>query len=179
MHGKGRDLTQAELRELATALGARPEAWSDLVSHDPSQRIYEELLRDEHLAVWLICWMEGHDTGFHDHDGSAGGVAVVRGRLREERLRIGGPPTAADIGAGQTFGFEATDIHRVVHPGGAPAVSIHAYSPPLLRMGSYEIESTGALRRHSLTYAEELRPLATDPGLGVVGEPADGVGQIA
>jgi predicted metal-dependent enzyme (double-stranded beta helix superfamily) len=176
---QGRDLTQPELRRVATALAGQTDSWAGLVSHDPSQRIYEELLRDDHLAVWLICWMEGHDTGFHDHDGAAGGVAVVRGRLREERLRIGGPPTAAEIGTGQTFGFEATDIHRVVHSGSAPAVSIHAYSPPLLRMGSYEIEPTGALRRHALTYMEELRPLAPDPGLGVVGEPADGVGQIA
>jgi predicted metal-dependent enzyme (double-stranded beta helix superfamily) len=153
------DLSQPELRDVVRELAGRPESWSGLVRHDPAQRVYEELLRDEHLAVWLICWMEGHDTGFHDHDGSAGGVTVVRGRLREERLRIGGPPTATEIEAGGTFGFEATDIHRVVHPGGEPAVSIHAYSPPLLGMGSYEIEQSGALRRHPLPYGAELRPV--------------------
>ena len=31
------------------------------------------------MTVWLICWMDGHDTGFHDHDGAAGAVAVVAG----------------------------------------------------------------------------------------------------
>jgi hypothetical protein len=39
------------------------------------------------------------------------------------------------------------------------AVTLHAYSPPLWRMGSYEVLSTGELRRWSLSYAEELRPI--------------------
>jgi Cysteine dioxygenase type I len=41
------------------------------------------LHRDDHVAVWLICWMNDHDTGFHDHDLSAGALCVVRGRVRE------------------------------------------------------------------------------------------------
>ena len=40
----------------------------------------------------------------------------------------------------------------------APAVSIHAYSPPLWRMGAYVVEPDGTLRRESISYAEELRP---------------------
>jgi hypothetical protein len=39
-----------------------------------------------------------------------------------------------------------------------PAVSIHAYSPPLWRMGSYAVGPDGTLRRQSVSYAEELRP---------------------
>jgi hypothetical protein len=38
-------------------------------------------------------------------------------------------------------------------------VSIHAYSPPLWRMGSYVVEPDGTLRRQSISYAEELRPV--------------------
>jgi len=41
-----------------------------------------------------------------------------------------------------------------------PAVTLHVYSPPLWRMGAYVVEEGGALRRQSLSYAEELRPLA-------------------
>ena len=43
----------------------------------------------------------------------------------------------------------------------APAVSIHAYSPPLWRMGAYSVEPDGTLRRESISYAEELRPVAS------------------
>jgi hypothetical protein len=46
--------------------------------------------------------------------------------------------------------------------GGGPAISIHAYSPPLWRMGSYAIEPDGTLRRASISYAEELRPADTE-----------------
>ena len=39
-------------------------------------------------------------------------------------------------------------------------MTIHAYSPPLGRMGSYEVAPDGERAGHSLSYAEELRPLA-------------------
>jgi predicted metal-dependent enzyme (double-stranded beta helix superfamily) len=155
-----RDLTRPELRRLATDIVLRPEIWEDLVRHDPEARIYEQLVRDQHLEVWLICWMEDHDTGFHDHDVSAGAVAVVAGRVREERLVLGGGTADRECGAGDAFSFAASDIHRVRHAGDEPAVTIHAYSPPLWRMGAYEVAPTGELRRHSVSYAEELRPLA-------------------
>ena len=75
-----RDLERAELEDVARRLAAAPALWEHLVRHDPEARVYEELLRDNHLAVWLICWMDDHDTGFHDHDRSAGAVAVRRRR---------------------------------------------------------------------------------------------------
>jgi hypothetical protein len=104
--------------------------------------------------------MEDHDTGFHDHDRSAGAVAVAQGAVIEDRLRLGQPPSSQTVGAGRAFSFAASDIHRVRHGGAGPAVTIHAYSPPLWRMGAYEIRPSGELRRHSISYAEELRPLA-------------------
>ncbi|ADB49746.1 cysteine dioxygenase [Conexibacter woesei] len=159
-----RDLTREELRELAQRIAADPAQWSAHVAHDPTQRTYAELLRDEHVDVWLICWSEDHDTGFHDHDLSCGAVAVVDGAVREERLVLGGEPTARVAGAGASFDFGAADIHRVLHHGDVPAVTIHAYSPPLVRMGSYLVEDDGTLQRHSVSYEEELRPLETAAG---------------
>jgi predicted metal-dependent enzyme (double-stranded beta helix superfamily) len=153
------DLGQQELTELVADLAARPDAWQHLVHHRADARTYVELHRDDHVAVWLICWMDDHDTGFHDHDLSAGAVGVVAGAIREERLAIGGDPEVRVAGAGEAFGFGPADIHRVSHAGGEPAVTIHAYSPPLWRMGAYEVLDSGVLRRWSLSYAEELRPL--------------------
>src|SRR3954470_16056930 len=159
----GRDLTRDELRELALGIAGRPAAWRHLVRHDPSARVYEELLHDDHVAVWLICWMRDHDTGFHDHDRSSGGVAVASGEVREDRLSLAGPRSRL-FGAGQAFDFAASDIHRVLHSGSAPAVTIHAYSPPLSRMGAYETTPNGELRRYSISYEEELRPLGLTGG---------------
>ena len=158
----GSDLTNEQLLALASEIAARPDLWSERVRHDSAQRTYEHLLHDEHLDVWLNCWSHDHDTGFHDHDLSAGAVAVVAGCVREERLVLGRPadmPIARIASAGTSFDFGAADIHRVLHAGSEPAVTIHAYSPPLLRMGSYTIEPSGQLRRHAVSYERELGQL--------------------
>ena len=158
----GRDLSDAELEVVATQFAARPELWSEHVSHDPEHRTYAQLLRDEHLDVWLLCWSRDHDTGFHDHDLSAGAVAVAAGSVREDRLVLGrsvDEPISRVAGAGSSFSFTASDIHRVLHAGEGPAVTVHAYSPPLTRMGSYMVEPSGRLLRHPVTYEDELREL--------------------
>jgi len=156
---RGRDLTGPELLAFATELADRPELWIDLVAHDPLQRHYKELLRDPHLTAWLISWMDDHDTGFHDHDTSAGAVAVVSGRVREQRLTLDGEPRDRVFAAGEAFAFSPADIHRVCHCGSDPAVTLHVYSPPLLRMGAYFIDADGVLARRALSPVEELRPL--------------------
>jgi predicted metal-dependent enzyme (double-stranded beta helix superfamily) len=158
----GHDLTDEQLLAVANEIAARPALWSHHIAHDPTHRTYKQLLRDEHLDVWLLCWSHDHDTGFHDHDLSAGAVAVVSGSVREERLVLGRPPDAPlarTAHAGSSFTFGASDIHRVLHAGSEPAVTIHAYSPPLVRMGSYVIEPDGQLHRHAVSYEEELREL--------------------
>jgi predicted metal-dependent enzyme (double-stranded beta helix superfamily) len=153
-------MTPAELEAFARELARAPGRWRHLVAHDPTKRTYELLHHDERVMAWLICWMDDHDTGYHDHDSSAGAVAVVEGAVREERMRLGAGPLERVVHAGEAFTFSPSDIHRVRHAGERPAVTIHAYSPPLWRMGAYEIDPAGALRRHSISYAEELRPLS-------------------
>jgi predicted metal-dependent enzyme (double-stranded beta helix superfamily) len=159
----GHDLSDEQLIAVASEIAGRPALWSHLIEHDQTQRTYRQLLRDEHLDVWLLCWSHDHDTGFHDHDLSAGAVAVVSGSVREERLVLGRSPAAPLVRTahvGSSFAFGAGDIHRVLHAGTEPAVTIHAYSPPLVRMGSYAIEPNGQLRRHAVSHEEELRELS-------------------
>ena len=116
----------------------------------------ERLLLNSDMEVWLIHWERGHDTGFHDHDRSGGTVLVVSGAVREDRLVVGGPPSTRVVRAGDSFSFEPADIHRVVHVEGAPAVTIHVYSPPLNAMGAYEVTDGGRLRRTPLSAETSL-----------------------
>ena len=154
-----RDLDRGELRALVTSIAGDPETWRGLVLHGTPERHFEQLWRDDHVDVWVITWTNGNDTGFHDHDVSRGAVAVVEGEITEERLVLGGPPRLLPHAAGQTFDFDASHVHRMHHDSSAPAVSIHAYSPPLWRMGTYSTGADGTLRRESISYAEELRPV--------------------
>jgi len=153
----GRDLSDVELQSFVAELAGRPELWIHLVKHDSTQRLYEELFSDAHLTAWLICWMEGHDTGFHDHDGSAGAVSIVSGAVREERLVLAGAPRKRVCRVGEQFRFSPADIHRVRHVGADPAVTLHVYSPPLQSMGAYLVDDDGVLVRHSVSNTEELR----------------------
>jgi hypothetical protein len=152
------DLDGPALCGLVGRIAAQPAAWRPLVRHDAGQRHFAQLWRDDHVDVWVISWMRGHDTGYHDHDLSSGAVAVVEGQLVEERLVIGAAPRRRRYRVGDVFDFDAAHVHRMHHPGNRPAVSIHAYSPPLWRMGAYTIDPDGTLRRTSISYAEELRP---------------------
>jgi predicted metal-dependent enzyme (double-stranded beta helix superfamily) len=154
-----RDLDVDELRELVGRIAADPEQWRALVAAGATDRHFEQLWRDDHVDVWVITWASGNDTGFHDHDVSRGAVAVVEGELVEERLVVGGAPRELRHRAGETFHFDASHVHRMRQDAATPAVSIHAYSPPLWRMGTYEVEPDGTLRRRSISYAEELRPV--------------------
>jgi predicted metal-dependent enzyme (double-stranded beta helix superfamily) len=154
-----RDLELGELRELVGRIAADPQQWRPLVAAGATDRHFEQLCRDDHVDVWVITWASGNDTGFHDHDVSRGAVAVVEGEVVEERLVVGGPPRELRHRAGETFHFDASHVHRMRQEATTPAVSIHAYSPPLWRMGTYVVEPDGTLRRESISYAEELRPV--------------------
>jgi predicted metal-dependent enzyme (double-stranded beta helix superfamily) len=154
-----RELEEPELLDLATAIAERPELWQHLRRHDPDQRVYGRVFHNEDVEAWLICWMDGHDTGFHDHDVSRGALAVVEGEVREDRLVIGGPPATKLLGIGQTTTFGAADIHRVTHAGARPSVTVHVYSPPIRQMGAYEFVPGGTLKRHPKSTGEELKPL--------------------
>jgi hypothetical protein len=82
---------------------------------------------------------------------------VISGQVREDRLRIGDGPRSRVLGPNSIFAVPAVAIHRVLHAGGPPAVTIHAYSPPLLRTGAYRTGPDGELERELLTTDHELR----------------------
>jgi predicted metal-dependent enzyme (double-stranded beta helix superfamily) len=150
-------LTPGALAQFVAGLAAARERWEHLVRHADDARAYDQIWDDADVNARVICWSEDQDTGFHDHDLSAASIAVISGAVREDRLRLGSGPSSRVIHAPATFSVPPVAIHRVMHAGGAPAVTIHAYSPPLTRTGVYRTGAAGELQRESLTLEEELR----------------------
>jgi len=154
-----RYLDKGELAEIVQELAASPDAWSEQVGRSSQgHRYYASIHRDEYVDVWLICWSRGNDTGWHDHDISSGAVRVVHGELIESCPRIGGAHASSVVSEGGSVCFGPDHIHRLTAEADE-TMSLHAYSPPLWRLGQYWIDDFGIMRRVSVSYAEELRPL--------------------
>lgn len=160
-------LTLEELEQLARGVAALPELWEPLVRIDPERRRYELLYEDDRLDAWVLSWLPGQATGFHDHDVSGVGIAVAQGVVREHQMRYAGDHVELELPVGSTRRGGAGYIHRVLHGDGEPAVTIHAYSPRLDWVGQYRLDDEGVLRREIHPGRRELtaQPIA----LGAVG----------
>lgn len=144
-------LTPDELVGLATAMYERPDIWEPLVRIDGAQRRYELIYEDEYVDAWVLSWMPGQGTGFHDHYISGVGLCCARGGVREDLLVYGGADVELHLRPGDTRQGGPGYIHRVRHELGEPAVTIHVYSPRLDWVGQYRLGENGLVRR-------EVRP---------------------
>ncbi|MFI9272836.1 cysteine dioxygenase [Kitasatospora sp. NPDC052896] len=147
--------TPAELRTLVTELAERPAEWIHLVRLSVGERWYVQLDLTPDHEVWLISWLPGQSTGFHDHGGSRGAFTVALGELEE--LSLGGPEgelRTRRLGAGAVRAFGPEFLHDVRNTSAGPAVTIHAYSPPLNEMARYELRADG-LRRTAIEGPEQ------------------------
>jgi predicted metal-dependent enzyme (double-stranded beta helix superfamily) len=147
LHDRSRTLARAELELLVEDMSAHPELWRHLLHNSPDERHYVRMLLDANVEIWLICWCPTQETGFHDHGGSRGAIAVVQGTLSETLPNIGGEHPRALYRTGDCFSFGSAHIHDVQHAAGDPAASLHAYSPPLGEMGFYQLDDGGTLTR--------------------------------
>jgi YD repeat-containing protein len=116
-------------------------------SHD---RWFTRLHSDDELDVWLISWVPGHGTELHDHSGSLGALTLISGALHEFRWD-GQGLRRRRLDAGDQAAFPLGWVHDVTWAPGehatAPALSVHAYSPPLTAMSYYEVTDRNTLRR--------------------------------
>ncbi|WP_158792135.1 rhodanese-like domain-containing protein [Granulicella sp. L60] len=115
---------------------ASSDGWIEKVRLRAEGRWYERLYHGPDHDIWVISWLPGQSTGFHDHGESSGAFVVATGILEE--LREGGRTVAIHPGEPRAFGPDYT--HDVRNFSVAPAISIHAYSPPLSEMNEYELD---------------------------------------
>ena len=166
----------ADLTTITRQVAAEVAAGMHEVRVDHSRRWSRRLHADPHLDVWLISWATEQAAELHDHGGSIGALTVVRGELTEwrwtsgrsddaeitpEELAVAGPglrrrTLAASAGAAFPLGH----VHDVSNRRAEPAVSVHAYSPPLSTMSYYGVER-GTLTR---TRSELVEPGASPEG---------------
>jgi len=157
------DLLHATDRAADDVLSGRCEHLLPPGGLPESRRWFTRIHGDEELDIWLISWVPGHPTELHDHGGSLGALTVVSGSLSEFRWD-GRGLRRRRLDAGDQAGFPLGWVHDVVWAprpvtgpaaGTAsrsweperPALSVHAYSPPLTAMSYYEVTDRNRLRR--------------------------------
>jgi len=118
------------------SLFASSDGWMDRVRLRTEHRWYERLYHGQDYDIWAISWLPGQSTGFHDHGESSGAFVLATGILEEHRP--GEQPLVIHPGKPRAFGPDYA--HDVRNASPAPAVSIHAYSPPLTDMKEYELD---------------------------------------
>jgi cysteine dioxygenase len=129
--------TPLAIDHLATYLVFRPDRYvRNLVHAGPS---YQAL---------ALCWRNGQRSPIHNHRGSACGVKVLRGTATETAFRrapngLVVPTGSRELPVGYLCGSVDDDIHQVsnLQDGGADLVTLHVYSPPLLRMDMFSLDT--------------------------------------
>ena len=140
-------LSPARLALVVGAIAASPALWRPLVQFRAGRRWYYRLDQsdpDPAYELWLLSWLPGQQTGFHDHGDAAGAFAVADGELLESTARVGRREVRSRaLGPDAVRSFGPAYLHDVRNAGDRPAVSVHAYSPALSLMRRYEMTGSG------------------------------------
>jgi rhodanese-related sulfurtransferase len=142
--------TPEELANIVS-LFASSDEWVDRVRLRAGGRWYERLYHGSDYDIWVISLLPGQPTGFHDHGASSGAFVVATKFLEEHRA---GERTNV-IRPGKTRAFGSDYAYDVRNASLAPAISIHAYSPPLKEMNEYELAGSQLVPRERVSGRDE------------------------
>ncbi len=134
--------TPEELANIVS-LFASSDGWIEKVRLRAEGRWYERQYHGPDYDIWVISWLPGQSTGFHDHGASSGAFVVATGILEEHRPGV----RTRVIHPGKPRAFGPDYAHDVRNASLAPAISIHAYSPPLNEMNEYELDGSQLVPR--------------------------------
>ena len=96
----------------------------------------------------VLCWRNGQRSPIHNHRGSNCGVKVLRGVATETAFArapngLVYATGSRDLPPGHMCASADDDVHQVsnLQAGGADLVTLHVYSPPLLRMEVFSLDT--------------------------------------
>jgi DMSO/TMAO reductase YedYZ molybdopterin-dependent catalytic subunit len=117
--------------------------------------------------AWVMCWKNGQRSPVHDHAASACALRVLRGTLTETRYEIA--PNGAvkavgsrDVAEGCICAAQDAYLHQIANlqAGNADLVTLHIYTPPLVRMSTYSLLETA---RGEDVWLEERKVVSGGP----------------
>ncbi len=158
---------RATVEELVDKLGSLDITYDDVapwVRFSGTQYLRNLIRSGPTYHALAICWRSGQRSPIHNHAQSTCGVRVLKGTATETLFdrSPGGllkAVSSADLQTGGVTASADSDTHQVsnLQVAGDDLVTLHVYSPPLLRMDTY-----------SLTDARigEFRPMVLEQSQG-------------
>jgi cysteine dioxygenase len=142
---------QLPLPAILEWLGAEVLTLQELTSYlvfNPARYVRNRLHDGPAYQALILCWRNGQRSPIHNHRGSHCGVKVLRGVATETVFARAPnglvlPVSSRDLAPGHTCATADEDIHQVsnLQAGGADLVTLHVYSPPLLRMEVFSLDT--------------------------------------
>jgi cysteine dioxygenase len=142
---------QLPLPAIMDWLRADPLALRDLARYlvfNPARYVRNRVHDGPAYQALVLCWRNGQRSPIHNHRHSRCGVKVLSGVATETLFArapngLVVPVGSRDLAPGHTCASEDDDIHQVsnLQAGGADLVTLHIYSPPLLRMEVFSLDT--------------------------------------
>ena len=142
---------QLSLRSILDWFGEAPLTLQDVASYlifRPERYVRNRLHDGPAYQALVLCWRNGQRSPIHNHRGSHCGVKVLKGVATETIFTRAPnglvlPVGSRDLPPGHTCASADEDIHQVsnLQAGGADLVTLHIYSPPLLRMEMFSLDT--------------------------------------
>lgn len=140
--------TQKELDALLRKLEPEPEELRGHLGFKPNTYTRRRLFRSDLCEMLVLCWLPGHRTAIHDHNGSYGAIRICEGAMEEEIFALNAAgevefDTMHKRAAGEVTGTNVPDIHRIgnAQRSAERMVTIHVYAPPLRVINTYQLGS--------------------------------------
>lgn len=134
------------LRARLQALRITLDDVADHVHFSPHHYLRNLIHEGPCYHVLALCWRSGQRSPIHNHANSVCGVKVLTGVATEtqfERTDCGllKPTLTRDLHEGQVCVSADSDTHQVsnLQAPGVDLVTLHVYSPPLLKMETYSL----------------------------------------
>jgi cysteine dioxygenase len=139
------------LADLLDWLHASPLTLRELTAYltfHPDRYVRNRVYDGPAYQALLLCWRNGQRSPIHNHRGSHCGVKVLHGVATETLFTRAAnglivPVASRDLPAGHTCTSADEDVHQVsnLQAGGADLVTLHIYSPPLVRMDVFSLDT--------------------------------------
>ena len=120
---------------MASGLALTSDAWASSLERHPLARTGFRILVTERYDAWLLRWPVGTAVSPHHHGDSEAAFAVSSGALRETRW-LDGRREERLLTHGQGTSVGQGVVHDVAAE--IEALSVHVYSPPLVRMAFFD-----------------------------------------